>query len=149
MKDTATLLFEWRTTRLNLKEEFSEKNLQGALDFFKKLDYSRHGFNYDHLNTWPDVWEYITEGFYTNSGNGLACFYTAYHADPKTNPEVWLVHDLLHGDMYLVCHVNGYILNRMSGKVEKYTDVADDLDILEKHDAEKIVNAVKDRNSNG
>ena len=137
MKDNATRLFEWRQTRLNLKEDFSEKNLQSAMDFWKSLDYSRHGFDYDHPHVWPDVWEYISEQFYTNSGNGVGCFYTAYHARPDLNPEVWLVHDLSLGDMYLVCYVDGYILNRMSGNVEKYDAIANDLDILEKHSAKK------------
>ena len=71
MKDTATLLFDWRQTRLDLKEEFSENNLQKVMDFWKSLDYSRHGFDYDRNAMWPDAWEYITEQFYTNSGNKI------------------------------------------------------------------------------
>jgi hypothetical protein len=147
MTDTANLLYEWRQTRLNLKEEFSEKNLQEAMDFWKKLNYSRHGFDYDNSNAWPDAWEYITEEFYTNSGNGLGCFYTVNFARPDLEPEVWLVHDLLHGDMYLVCYVNGYILNRITGDVDKYDLVRDDLDIMARHSASKILNTIKSRNS--
>ena len=49
--------------------------------------------------------------------------------------------------MYLVCHVEGYILNRSSGELERYEDVKDDLDILEKFTADKVINAVKERNS--
>ena len=145
MRDTAALLYEWRQTRLNLKEQFCESNLQKVIDWWKSLDYHTHGFNYDHLNTWPDVWQYITEGFYTNSGNGLGCFYTVYHANPKKNPEVWLIHDLEYGDMYLVCYVDGYILNRSNGKLYKYDEIANDIDILEKHDAEKIIETLKYR----
>lgn len=148
MKDTATRLFEWRQTRLNLKQEFSEKNLQEAINFWKSLDYSRHGFDYDHPDVWPDVWEYISEEFFTNSGNGLGCFYTIHHARPDLKPEVWLIHDLTLGDMYLVCYADGYILNRMNGKVEKFEHIQNDIDIMERHDAEKIINAVKERNSN-
>jgi asparagine N-glycosylation enzyme membrane subunit Stt3 len=149
MKDTATRLFEWRQTRLNLKQEFSEKNLQEAINFWKSLDYSRHGFDYDRPHVWPDVWEYITEEFYTNSGNGLGCFYTIHHARPDLNPEVWLIHDLSEGDMYLVCYVDGYILNRITGKLDKLEEIRDDLDILERHDSNKIISLVKERNSNG
>ena len=148
MKDTATRLFEWRQTRLNLKEDFSEKNLQEAMDFWKSLDYSRHGFDYDRPSVWPDAWEYISEEFYTNSGNGVGCFYSVYHARPDLNPEVWLVHDLSLGDMYLVCYVNGHVLNRLHGKVDKFERVQNDLDILEKYKADDIINAVKERNSN-
>lgn len=148
MKDTATRLFEWRQTRLHLKEDFSEKNLQSAIDFWKSLDYSRHGFDYDRPSAWPDVWEYISEEFYTNSGNGIGCFYSVYHARPDLNPEVWLIHDLSLGDMYLVCYVDGYVLNRLHGKVDKFERVQNDLDILEKYKADDIVNAVKERNSN-
>ena len=92
---------------------------------------------------------YITEQFYTNSGNGLGCFYTVHHAHPKLEPEVWLVHDLAHGDMYLVCYVDGYILNRITGELDKFDLVQNDLDILNKYTASTIINAVKDRNSNG
>ena len=146
MKDSATLLYEWRQVRLQLKEQFCESNLQKAIDFWKNINHHRHGFNYDHMDTWPDVWQYITEGFYTNSGNGLACFYTVYHANPKTNPEVWLIHDLEHGDMYLVCYVNGYILNRISGKLEKLEDIKDDISILEKHSCDTVIENIKFRN---
>ena len=149
MTDTANLLYEWRQTRLNLKEDFSEKNLQKAMDFWKKLDYSRHGFDYDRPASWPDVWEYITEEFYTNSGNGLGCFYTIHHARPDLNPEVWLIHDLSEGDMYLVCYVDGYILNRITGKLDKFELIKDDLDILTRHDSTKMINLVKARNSYG
>lgn len=147
MNEHATLLYEWRQTRLKLKDDFSDKNLQNSIDFWKSVKYHQHGLDYDRPSTWPDVWEYITEQHYTNSGHGIGCFYTVYHARPDLNPEIWLIHDLLHGDMYLVCYVDGYILNRMSGKLERYEDVKDDLDILEKFTAEKVVNAVKERNS--
>lgn len=146
MRDTAALLYEWRQTRLKLKEQFCESNLQKVISWFKSLEYHTHGFNYDQTYTWPDIWEYITEGFYTNSGNGLGCFYTIYHSNPKKNPELWLVHDLEYGDMYLICYVDGYILNRVSGKLEKYSDIADDIDILEKHTSEKIIEILKYRN---
>lgn len=146
MKDSATLLYEWRQVRLQLKEKLCESNLQKVNDYWKSIDYHRHGFNYDQIDTWPDVWQYITEGHYSNSGHGLACFYTVYHAHPKLEPEVWLVHDLAHGDMYLVCYADGYILNRITGKLEKYKDVANDLDILEKHSYEKIIETIKFRN---
>ena len=149
MKGTATLLFDWRQTRLDLKEEFSENNLQRVMDFWKSLDYSRHGFDYDRNAMWPDAWEYITEQFYTNSGNGLGCFYTVHHAHPKLEPEVWLVHDLAHGDMYLVCYVDGYILNRITGELDKFELVQNDLDVLKKYTASTIIDAVKDRNANG
>lgn len=149
MKDTATLLFEWRQTRLNLKEDFTKKNLQLALDFWKSLPYSRHGLDYDRPVAWPDAWEYITEQFYTNSGNGVGCFYTVHHARPDLKPEIWLIHDLRHGDLYLVCYVDGFILNRITGDVEEYISIQDDLDIIEKHDADSIISLVKERNSNG
>ncbi|MDA9374052.1 hypothetical protein N9R43_01585 [bacterium] len=149
MKDTATLLYEWRQTRLNLKEDFSEKNLQVVMDFWKSLNYSRHGFDFDRMEYWPDAWEYLTEGFFTNSGNGVGCFYSVYHARPELKPEVWLIHDLLHGDMYLVCYVDGYVLNRITGEVDKFERVQDDIDILKRFDASSIINNVKARNSNG
>ena len=145
MRDKAALLYEWRQIRLQLKEQFCESNLQKTIDWWKTLNYHTHGFNYDNRNTWPDVWEYISEDFYTNSGNGLGCFYTAYHADPKKKPEVWLIHDLAHGDMYLVCYVDGYILNRVDGKLYKYEDIKDDMSILEKHTAEEIIETLKYR----
>lgn len=149
MRDTATLLYEWRQTRLNLQDDFSEKNLQTAMDFWKSLDYSRQGFDFDHPNVWPDSWEYITEEFYTNSGNGVGCFYTVHHAKPDSNPEVWLVHDMSMGDMYLVCYVDGYILNRLTGVLEKFDLIQNDLHVMNKYSASTIINAVKDRNSNG
>ena len=65
MKDTSTLLYEWRQCRLELKQDFTQKNLQRLVDWWQHLDYHSHGFDYDNLNTWPDVWEYITEEFYT------------------------------------------------------------------------------------
>ena len=145
MRDKAALLYEWRQIRLQLKEQFCESNLQKTIDWWKTLNYHTHGFNYDNRNTWPDVWEYISEDFYTNSGNGLGCFYTAYHADPKKKPEVWLIHDLAHGDMYLVCYVDGYILNRVDGKLYKYKDIEDDMSVLEKHTAEEIIETLKYR----
>lgn len=146
MRDTAALLYEWRQTRLQLKEQFCESNLQKAIDWWKSLKYHMNGFNYDQTYTWPDVWEYISEGHYTNSGNGLGCFYTVYHATPNKNPEVWLIHDLFYGDMYLVCYVDGYILNRSSGKLDKYEDIKHDIDILEKHSATDIIETLKYRN---
>lgn len=144
MRDKATLLYEWRQLRLKLKEKFSEDNLKSVITWWKSLDYHVNGFNYDQLYTWPDVWEYISEGHYTNSGNGLACFYTVHHAQPKLESEVWLIHDLALGDMYLVCYVDGYILNRANGKLEKYEDIKNDIDILEKYNSQTVIDNLKD-----
>jgi hypothetical protein len=47
--------------------------------------------------------------------------------------------------MYLVCYVDGYILNRSSGKLNKYEDIQNDIDILEKHAADKIIETLKYR----
>ena len=58
MRDKATLLYEWRQLRLELQKEFSQKQLQNIMDWFEKLDPS-HGFNFDDITTWPDIWEYI------------------------------------------------------------------------------------------
>ena len=145
MKDKSTLLYEWRQLRLKVKNNFSEKNLQEVIDWWKQLDYHAQGFDYDNPKTWPDVWEYINEEFYTNSGNGLGCFYTIHHSNSNKNPELLLVHDLLHGDIYLICVVDGYVLNRRSGKLEKYEDVKDDLNVIERHSQDFILETLKFR----
>ena len=143
MKDTATLLYEWRQHRLKLKDNFNEENLQNAMDWWNALNPRAHGFDFDHLDTWPDVWEYITEGFYTVSGNGLGMFYTVLHADETKDVEIWAIHDLLHTDMYLIAVVDGYVLNRMSGKVENLEDVKSDLNILAKHTKDEVITELK------
>ena len=143
MKDTATLLYEWRQLRLQLKEQFCESNLQKIIDWWGNLEQHTNGFDFDRTDTWSDVWEYINYGFFTKSGNGLACFLTVYHADNKKDPELWLIHDLLHSHLYLVTYVDGYILNRSSKKLEKYEDIKDDIDILNKKTKEEILQAIK------
>ncbi|MDA8882903.1 hypothetical protein N9I00_00690 [bacterium] len=145
MKEQSTLLYEWRQRRLELKNNFTEHNLQEVIDWWKRLDYHHNGFNYDNPSIWPDVWEYITEGFYTNSGNGLGCLYTVHHACPDKDPELLLIHDLLHGDMYLICVVDGWVLNRRSGILEKFEDVSKDFDILKRFSKEFILNTLKFR----
>lgn len=145
MKDKSTLLFEWRQRRLELKNNFTEDNLQAVIDWWKSLDYHSQGFNYDNLTTWPDVWEYISEEFYTNSGNGLGCFYTVHHAHPDKDPELLLIHDLLYGDIYLICIVDGWLLNRSSGILERVDDVHADFDILKRFSKELILDKLKFR----
>lgn len=145
MKDKSLLLFEWRQIRLELKNNFTEENLQNVIDWWKHLDYHAQGFDYDNPKTWPDVWEYISEEFYTNSGNGLGCFHTVNLALPDKDPELLLVHDLLHGDIYLICVVDGWVLNRRSGKLEIYEHVKEDLDIIERHSKEFILDTLKFR----
>jgi hypothetical protein len=145
MKDKSTLLYEWRQQRLELKNNFTETNLQKVVDWWKSLDYHSQGFNYDNLTTWPDVWEYISEEFYTNSGNGLGCFYTVHHAHPDKDPELLLIHDLLYGDIYLICIVDGWLLNRSSGILERVDDVHADFDILKRFSKELILDKLKFR----
>jgi hypothetical protein len=146
MQDKAILLYEWRQLRLKLQEKFTKSTLQEIVNWWKSFPYHNHGLNYDDITTWPDVWEYISEGYYTNSGNGLACFYTLYHALPDKKPELWLILDLeFGGDIYLVAIVDGYILNRTNGKVVKYVDIKDDIDIMERIDYNDIIAHLKER----
>jgi hypothetical protein len=145
MKDKSTLLYEWRQRRLELKNNFTETNLQKVVDWWKSLDYHSQGFNYDNLTTWPDVWEYISEEFYTNSGNGLGCFHTVCHACPDKDPELLLIHDLLYGDIYLICVVDGWILNGSSGILERVEDTPTDFDVLKRFSKEFILDALKFR----
>jgi hypothetical protein len=145
MKDKSTLLYEWRQIRLQLKNDFTKDNLQDVVTWWKKLNYHHNGFNYDNPTTWPDVWEYISEQFYTNSGNGLGCFYTVYHSDVTLDPELMLIHDLYYGDMYLICVVDGWILNRRNGIVEKLEDVSKDIDILKRFSKDFIIDTLKFR----
>lgn len=143
MRDNATLLFEWRQHRIKLTNEFSEENLQNCLDWWNTLNPRAHGFDFDHLDTWPDPWEYLTEGFYTRSGNGLGLFHTVAYAQPEKEPEIWLIHDLLHTDMYLITVVDEYVVNRMSNKIEKLKDVEHDLNVLAKHTKNEVITALK------
>ena len=146
MRDKAILLYEWRQLRLKLQKKFTKSTLQKIVNWWKSFPYHSNGFNYDDITTFPDVWEYISEEFYTNSGNGLGCFYTVYHAHPDKNPELWLILDLSHqGEIYLVVYVDGYILNRLHGKVDKYEDVKDDMDIMERITYEDIEPHLKNR----
>ena len=73
----------------------------------------------------------------------MGLFYTIVHTFPEKEPELWLIHDLLHTDMYLISIVDGYILNRDSGEVELLADVQSDLHILTKHTKEEVMTAVK------
>ena len=146
MQDKAILLYEWRQLRLKLQEKLTKSTLQEIVNWWKSFPYHSHGLNYDDITTWPDVWEYISEAYYTNSGNGLACYYTLYHALPDKKPELWLILDLeFSGDIYLVAVIDGYILNRMNGKVEKYADVKGDIDIMERINCEDIITHLKER----
>ncbi len=143
MRDKATLLYEWRQIRLNLQKEFSQKQLQELIDWLARLDPAVHGFNFDDMTTWPDIWEYINEGYYTRSGNGLACLYTLHHAQPEKDNQLWLVHDMYYGDMYLVAYSEGYILNRANNEICVYEEVKKDLDIIKKYDTSDIITTLK------
>lgn len=143
MNDKAQMLFQWREQRLKLKDNYNKEGLQDTFDWFKSLNPSPYGFNYDDNRTWPDIWQYISEGYYTRSGNGLALFYTIVHSFPEKEPELWLIHDLLYVDMYLITVVDGYVLNRMSGEVELLSEVERDLNVLEKHTKTAVMEAVK------
>ena len=88
--------------------------------------------------------EYINEGYYTHSGNGLGCFYTMHYACPERDNRLWLIHDMYYGDMYLVTYTDGFVLNRS----EKYAIMKNikDLHIMEKYDTNKIISTLKYRN---
>lgn len=146
MKDKATLLYEWRQLRLKLAEDFNEQNLQNINNWWMSLDYHANGFNFDDLSTWPDVWQLISDGYYTRSGNGLGCFYTVHHSNPKLDCQVWLIHDFLYSDIYLVAYADGYILNRKNGILERYEDIKSDISVIERHDKDRIIEAVKKSN---
>jgi len=60
MHDKATLLYEWRQLRLNLQKEYSQKQLQELVNWLARLNPAVHGFNFDDMTTWPDIWEYIS-----------------------------------------------------------------------------------------
>jgi hypothetical protein len=143
MNNNASKLFEWRELRKNLETHFSEGNLQTIITWWQSFKFRANGFDYDNIKTWPNVWELIQDGYYTTSSIGLGCFYTITLAYPDKDIELWLIHDLLYSEIYLVCYIDGYILNRLSGKLEKYEDVSQDINILEKHKAEYIIDALK------
>ena len=146
MQDKAILLYEWRQLRLKLQNEFTKSTLQEIVNWWKSFPYHSNGLNYDDVTTWPDVWEYINEEFYTNSGNGLGCFYTLYHAFPNNNPEIWLILDSSDGgEIYLVAYMDGYVLNRLNGKVDKYEDIKNDIDIMERTTYNDIESHLKSR----
>ena len=146
MKDTATLLHEWRQLRIKLQENFTEDNLQDIITWWRRLETHVNGFDFDRTESWTDVWQYVADGFFTKSGNGLACFMTLCHSCPDKEPELWLVHDLLHTNLYLITYVDGYVLNRSSGELEKYEDVKSDIDILTKHTKDSVLQAIKYNN---
>lgn len=148
MTDKADMLFKWREVRLALQKEFNKENLQKVLNWWESTKYHTNGFNFDDTSTWTDVWQYINDGYYTKSGNGLGIFFTIFYADEDKDAELWLVHDLYHSNIYLVVYVDGYILNRASGEVERYEDVKNDLSIMEVHNKYDIINAIK-RNNQG
>lgn len=56
-----------------------------------------------------------------------------------------LIHDLYYGDMYLICVVDGWILNRRNGIVEKLEDVSKDIDILKRFSKDFIIDTLKFR----
>ncbi len=145
MQDKATLLYEWRQLRLKIQNDFSQKQLQNMMNWWKSLQPAVHGFNYDDMKTWPDVWEYINEGYYTHSGNGLGCFYTMHYACPERDNRLWLIHDMYYGDMYLVTYTDGFVLNRSNGKVCNYEEHKKDLHIMEKYDTNNIISTLKYR----
>ena len=146
MQDKAILLYEWRQLRLKLQNKFTKSTLQEIVNWWKSFPYHNHGLNYDDISTWPDVWEYISEEYYTNSGNGLGCFYTLYHAFPNNNPEIWLILDFSDGgEIYLVAYMDGYVLNRLNGKVDKYEDIKNDIDIMERTTYNDIESHLKSR----
>jgi len=146
MQDKAILLYEWRQLRLKLQNKFTKSTLQEIVNWWKSFPYHSNGFNYDDVTTFPDVWEYISEKYYTNSGNGLACFYTLYHSYPDKKPELWLILDLsLGGEIYLVAYMDGYVLNRLHGKVDKYEKVKSDIDIMERMTYDDIEPHLKKR----
>ncbi len=147
MQNSASLLYEWRQLRLDLKENLDKQTLQKINDWWGAIQHHVNGFNYDDISTWPDVWEYISEEFYTKSGHGLGCFYTFHYAHPKKKAEVWLVMDMEYGGMYLVAYADGYILNRTGGEVHLYEDIKDDLEIMTVITPEDIDFALKKRNS--
>lgn len=146
MTDKASMLFKWRETRLKLQKEFNKENLQNAVNWWESINYHTNGFNFDDMSTWPDVWQYINDGYYTKSGNGLALFFTVFYADESKDVELWLVHDLFYSNIYLVVYVDGYILNRASGEVEVYEEIKNDLSILEVHNKHSIIDAIKKNN---
>ena len=113
----------------------------------RKLDPNPHGFNFDDITIEePHIWEYINEGYYTRSGNGLGCLYTLHHSVPEKDNQLWLVHDMYYGDMYLVVYSEGYILNRANGKICEYDEVnKKDLDILKKYDINEVISTLKYR----
>lgn len=143
MNDSAQLLFEWRQQRLALEKNYNTQGLQALTDWFKSLRPSMHGLNYDDLDTWPTMWEYLSDGYPSVSGNGLGVFYTIVHTFPEKEPEIWLIHDLYHSHMYLIVIVDGYVLNRMSNEVELFDAVKDDLNVLEKHTKQSVLDATK------
>ena len=146
MQDKAILLYEWRQLRLKLQNEFTKSTLQEIVNWWKSFPYHSNVLNYDDVTTWPDVWEYINEEYYTNSGNGLGCFYTLYHAFPNNNPEIWLILDVSDGgEIYLVAYMDGYVLNRLNGKVDKYEDIKNDIDIMERTTYNDIESHLKSR----
>jgi len=146
MTDKADMLYKWREVRLALQKEFTKENLQKVSDWWESIKYFTNGFNFDDMSTWSDVWQYINDGYYTKSGNGLGIFFTIFYADEDKDVELWLAHDLYYSNIYLVVYVDGYILNRASGEVEVYEDIKNDLSIMEVHHKYKIIDAIKYNN---
>lgn len=103
------VLKEWRDLRETIKNKTKMDKLKDVVIFWSKQGIVNYVLDYDNPETWPTVWELISEGFYDQTALSYLMAETLFLVDE--NPRLVLIKIVKTNEILLVVSIDDYILN--------------------------------------
>ena len=103
------VLKEWRDLRETIKHKTKMDKLKDVVIFWSKQGIVNYVLDYDKPETWPTVWELISEGFYDQTSLSYLMAETLFLIDE--NPRLVLIKIVKTNEILLVVSIDDYILN--------------------------------------
>jgi len=127
----------WKTLREDIKDLPVKEQLDQLAMFCRTIPFGSRTIDYYSPLEWPNPWEILFHGTFCTSSISVLMYYTLILLQSDKNLELILVED---GDGIFLLPVidDHFVLNYELGQVSKYSDIKDDIKILQRYHANEI-----------
>lgn len=129
------VLKEWRDLRETIKNKTKMVKLKEVVNFWSKQGIVNYVLDYDNPETWPTVWELISEGFYDQTALSYLMAETLFLVDE--NPRLVLIKIIKTNEILLVVSIDDYILNYSYNDIVHKQEINQFVKVIQEYKREK------------
>ena len=129
------VLKEWRDLREIIKNKTKIYKLKDVVNFWSKQGIVNYVLDYDKPETWPTVWELISEGFYDQTALSYLMAETLFLVDE--NPRLVLIKIIKTNEILLVVSIDDYILNYSYNDIVHKQEINQFVKVIQEYKREK------------